>query len=84
MSIIEPEVLSSYKTYSIEKVQSWLQTLGFPESEQSLYLASFTANAVNGSMLDELTDQLLLDELGVTKKLHRIRILKAIQDLQNK
>eukprot|EP01083_Nonionella_stella_P085875 238254_1 len=67
------------KGWKERQVIEWLKC-AFPFAEN--YAPAFIENAVDGRMLFDLTSDLLENELGVTKRLHRIRILRHIRDLR--
>jgi len=54
----------------------WLERLNLGR-----YVESFAELQVDGSMLEYLTDEILSDELEVSSKLHRVKIIKSIKDL---
>jgi class 3 adenylate cyclase/tetratricopeptide (TPR) repeat protein len=60
---------------STHDVRQWLDSLGLVQ-----YADSFDENAVEWDQLDELTNDFLKD-LGVTATGHRMRILKAVREL---
>ena len=84
MSCIEPEQTKAKTAekspydFSVEQVLDWLSSLEFPETDLNAYKEAFKSNGVDGGMLEELTDDLLKTEIGVSKPLHRIKIFKAI------
>ena len=61
----------------------WLlpQQIGRLLEEMKLteYVTKFQEEMIDGRMLFELDDQVMRDELGMNKKLHRIRILMIIE-----
>ncbi len=42
------------------------------------YVEAFKAELISGEILSELNDEVLRDELGITSKIHRIKLLKII------
>jgi serine/threonine protein kinase len=62
----------------IEDVCMWLQSLG---GDFKVYVNNFREAGIDGDMLHALTDD-ELDELQVTKKIHKRRILTSISKLQ--
>jgi len=64
--------------WDIEDVCEWLQSLGGDFKE---YVNNFREAGIDGDMLHALTDD-ELDELQVTKKIHKRRILMSINKLQ--
>ena len=54
----------------------WLERLNLGR-----YVESFAELQVDGAMLDDLDDVILSVDLGVSIKLHRIKIIKSIKDL---
>ena len=67
----------SVDSWTIEDVTSWLEQLGF-ETDM------FRKNFVDGRLLGELDDEMLKDDLKMTSKLQRKRLLLAISDLKTK
>ncbi|GAB5357572.1 hypothetical protein AAMO2058_000385800 [Amorphochlora amoebiformis] len=68
--------------WGADRVGVWLQGLGLGQYENE-----FVANAVDGGMLMELASsqdakRLLTQELGVTKELHRMRLLREMKKLK--
>lgn len=65
-------------TWKERDVCEWVRTLPFKQSDE--YADMFQDGAVNGPLLLQLTDELLVD-IGITRKIHRARILLEIQNL---
>lgn len=42
------------------------------------YIPKFQQEVVSGDLLLEVTDEILTEELGVTKEFHRVRLQKVI------
>jgi len=70
----EIEVSAPVKEWSVDKVAEWLTGLGFEAT-------SFRDNFVDGKLLVELDDEMLKDDLGISSKLQRKRLLLAIGEL---
>lgn len=68
---------SLYSIGTIEQVSVWLKKNFLEE-----YIEAFAKEQVYGNILFKLDNELLL-ELGVKKKLHRIRILELIQEIRS-
>ena len=58
-----------------------LQQIGRLLEEMKLteYVTTFKEESIDGRMLFELDDEVMRDELGVNKKLHRLKILMIVQ-----
>ena len=58
-----------------------LQQIGRLLEEMKLteYVTTFKEEGIDGRMLFELDDEVMRDELGVNKKLHRLKILMIVQ-----
>ena len=50
--------------------------LGMMEMEQ--YIPKFKEEQIDGPLLFELNDEILEEELGVSKKVHRLRLMMII------
>ena len=48
-----------------------------------MYWENFIAEQVNGEILSECDEEVLKNDLGVTSKLHRMRLLKVISGRSN-
>ena len=48
----------------------------------SQYKEKFEEEQINGSLLLDLDDEILKDELGMTSKLHRLKIVRVIEGRQ--
>ncbi len=64
---------------TIDEVIEWLEGLSLGQ-----YSTDFQEMAVDGEMLFDLNDELLESELGMGPKLHRMKLLKAIEKLKEK
>ena len=42
------------------------------------YVEAFKTEQISGEILSELSDEVLREELGITSKIHRIKLLKII------
>jgi hypothetical protein len=62
-------------TWTVKDVQSYLKDAGLEE-----FQAKFKENAVDGTLFMALDEKMLTEELGVTKKLHVLKILKYIEE----
>ena len=49
----------------------------------SEYVSKFKEEMIDGQMLLELDDELLKEELGMNKKLHRLRLAMIIKGTQS-
>ena len=47
------------------------------------YVSKFKNEMIDGHMLFELDDEVMRDELGMSKKLHRLRLLMIIKGTQS-
>lgn len=58
-----------------------LQQIGRLLEEMKLteYVTTFKEESIDGRMLFELDDEVMRNELGVNKKLHRLKILMIVQ-----
>ena len=58
-----------------------LQQIGRLLEEMKLteYVTKFQEERIDGRMLFELDDQVMRNELGMNKKLHRLKILMIVQ-----
>ena len=58
-----------------------LQQIGRLLEEMKLteYVTTFKEESIDGCMLFELDDEVMRDELGMNKKLHRLKILMIVQ-----
>ena len=64
---------------STDETLDWLKnTVGLEEYEKPFY-----TNKIDGIMLAEMKDQDLIDVLGISNRLHRVKILGEIQKLLN-
>ena len=74
-----PEPLESrLDLWGVPKVQDWLRGhLGLAE-----HCDAFLKHRIDGSMLQQIDDQDLRDELGVHSRLQRKRILVSIASMQ--
>ncbi len=68
---------SSVLTWGVDHVIEWLQVLSLPQYEDS-----FRDGSIDGPFLCQLTDDDLMNVLGVEHKLHRKKILFGISQLQ--
>lgn len=64
-------------TWSVWEVVVWLRTL-----ELAQYAARFEELRVDGTLLFEITDEDLARDLGVSIRLHRVKLLEAIRRLR--
>jgi len=62
-------------TWTVRDVQAYLKDSGLDE-----FAATFKSNAVDGTTFMALDEEMLTKELGVTKKLHVMKILKYIEE----
>jgi len=62
-------------TWTVKDVQSYLKDAGLEE-----FSAKFKENAVDGTLFMALDEKMLTEELGVTKKLHVLKVLKYIEE----
>ena len=46
--------------------------------KMSQYVEAFKSEQISGEILSELNDQDLQEELGITSKIHRIKLMKVI------
>ena len=81
-SNIQSEVLS----WSTDDVCEWIQNIGLAPDDKTgaslkLYLDTFRRHNIDGKMLLHLNDQTLEEELGMMKKLDRLRVLYSIEEL---
>jgi len=75
-----PSPTPAFATWTEEDVAIWL---GQISPALMCYVTMFRENAVDGQLLIGLTDEDLEKELGITKKLHRKRILSEIALLKS-
>jgi serine/threonine protein kinase len=68
---------ASPEEWSTEKCIEWLVSLGDAYAE---YAESFRENGIDGSMLLEL-DNDMLTELGITKKVHQMKVMRSRDSL---
>jgi len=73
---------SAIRSLSSDDVHELVRSMGVGWfNSYNRYADSLRSNGVNGSMLRELTDD-DLKELGITNKLHRMRIMLEIESLE--
>jgi SAM domain (Sterile alpha motif)/SH3 domain/PH domain len=65
------------REWNVADVCSWLRIVDF-----ELYVSKFDENKVDGDLLLELEEDDLVTELGITKSLHRKRMIKKIDKLK--
>ncbi len=46
--------------------------------KMSQYVEAFKSEQITGEILSELNEQVLQEELGITSKIHRIKLMKVI------
>jgi ankyrin repeat protein/serine/threonine protein kinase len=68
----------SVASWRVAHVLSWLRLIGLPQ-----YTSIFADNSVDGELLLDLTENLLIEEMKMERKIHRMKILKEIKKLHN-
>lgn len=69
-------VVSQMLKWTVQDVQAWLQTKSFG----SLYSQNFLHNNIDGNALLNLEENFMIENLGIKKVFHRIRILRDVAD----
>ena len=62
------------------EVGAWVRGLNFGTMTEE-YAGAFTALGVEGEDLPFVDDTMLLDEVGMTAKIHRLKMLRKIEEL---
>jgi len=62
-------------TWTVKDVQAYLKDAGLEE-----FAPKFKENAVDGTLFLQLDEKMLTEELGITKKLHVLKLLKYIEE----
>ncbi len=60
-------------SFRIPQIQALLDRMNLPQYKQA-----FAAEQINGDILSCLTDADLQDDLGVAKRVHRLRLIRII------
>lgn len=63
-------------TWTLDDVQQWLSSKSFGH----LYADGFRKHFIDGSQLLRLEERFMIEELGIDKVFHRIRVLRDIAD----
>jgi hypothetical protein len=71
----EMPVMKDIAVYSTAEVAELLMKMNL-----ACYIPAFEANQVDGELLVRLDDDMLKDDLGVSSKLHRLRLLKEVEE----
>jgi len=76
---------SRIDTMSVEDTANWIMNLGTSKSwkQAKSYSNSFKWNEISGSMLRNLSAELLKSDLNITNYVHRCEIMSSIQHLVN-
>ena len=75
--ILEEKLPLYPEIWTQEHIEIWLETIGM-----SCYLSTFKEMKIDGYLILDLEENDLENELQISKKLHRKKILKAISLLQ--
>lgn len=72
---------AGHEDWSTDQVMNWLEETN--PVLKNKYGTSFRDEGIDGKMLMDLDDSTLEEDLGVTSKLHRKRLLGAIDELKS-
>lgn len=78
-TVEEFKVRESILSWNVQQVATWIKNIPFPESET--YARLFIEAAVHGPLLLQLNAE-LLEDIGITRKVHIRRILTDIEILK--